>query len=257
MRRYLTIGEVATLLKMSTSKIRFYEKKGLIKPYKIDENGYRLYSFREIDILEGIGVFRKLGMPIEEMKQILNQEVDYDYLELLNNITDKLEMDIKSMTKTLNAANQLKKGYKTFMSAKPDLVSYEDRVLYVLDDDIRINKYEKEVYDFITYYDLDYTDYEYMFFTLVSEGINMLCVHNYKDEEKLKFMDKYILPAGKYFRLNLAIDEDALDEAFIKLESECKKEAYKPIGPKICIEDMNKYSYSRMKQHVTLQVRVE
>lgn len=65
MRKYLTIGELADLMKISTSNIRYYEKDGLFSPCKIDDNGYRLYDYNELDKLESILLFRKLDIPLK------------------------------------------------------------------------------------------------------------------------------------------------------------------------------------------------
>ena len=71
LRKYLTIGEFADIMKVSTSSIRYYEKEGLLSPCKVDDNGYRLYDFDEIYRMETILLLRKLDVPLKQLKILM------------------------------------------------------------------------------------------------------------------------------------------------------------------------------------------
>ena len=70
------IKEVEQLTKISSQNIRYYEKQGLICPSRNEENSYREYSEDDIERLKLIRLFRKLGMPIEDLRRLLNVEKD-------------------------------------------------------------------------------------------------------------------------------------------------------------------------------------
>lgn len=44
MKNFYSIGEVAKILNISTSKLRYYDKNDIISPEIRKENGYRYYS---------------------------------------------------------------------------------------------------------------------------------------------------------------------------------------------------------------------
>lgn len=47
-----TIGELAKQLNVTTRTIRYYDQKGLLKPSGVNENGYRLYSDKQMKQLK-------------------------------------------------------------------------------------------------------------------------------------------------------------------------------------------------------------
>lgn len=61
---------------ISKQNIRYYEKMGLLCPNRDGENGYRKYSAQDIRRLKLIYLFRKLDMPLEEIKNLLEGTVD-------------------------------------------------------------------------------------------------------------------------------------------------------------------------------------
>ena len=62
---------------VSRQNIRFYEKQGLLHPARNKRNSYREYSEEDILRLKQIRLFRKLGMPIEEIRRLLDGEKDF------------------------------------------------------------------------------------------------------------------------------------------------------------------------------------
>ena len=57
---------------ITKKNIRFYEEQGLLSPRRNAENGYRVYGEDEVRILRQIKLLRKLGIPIEEIRQMLS-----------------------------------------------------------------------------------------------------------------------------------------------------------------------------------------
>ncbi len=67
----MKINEVEPLVGITKKNIRFYEEQKLLFPRRNSENGYRDYGEEEIRILRRIKLLRKLGVPIEEIRQML------------------------------------------------------------------------------------------------------------------------------------------------------------------------------------------
>jgi len=68
----LKINEVEALAGISKKNIRFYEEQGLVLPRRNSENSYREYGEEEVKTLLRIKLLRKLGIPIDEIRQMLS-----------------------------------------------------------------------------------------------------------------------------------------------------------------------------------------
>ena len=66
----MKINEVEALAGITKKNIRFYEDQGLLSPRRNADNGYRDYSHEDVQILLQIKLLRKLGVPIEEIRQM-------------------------------------------------------------------------------------------------------------------------------------------------------------------------------------------
>lgn len=67
----IKINEVEALVGITKKNIRFYEEKGLLSPRRNSENGYRDYGETEVETLKQIKLMRKLGVPIEDIRKML------------------------------------------------------------------------------------------------------------------------------------------------------------------------------------------
>lgn len=65
------INQVETLVGITKKNIRFYEEQGLLSPRRSSENGYRDYSDDDVAVLCRVKLMRKLGVPVEEIRQML------------------------------------------------------------------------------------------------------------------------------------------------------------------------------------------
>lgn len=91
----MKIKHVEELVGISKKSIRFYEEQGLLSPERA-ENGYREYHEADIKRLKQIKLFRKLAIPIEEIKKVLSGERSLEtcleyHLEELEHQKDSLE----------------------------------------------------------------------------------------------------------------------------------------------------------------------
>ena len=68
--RAVKINEVESQVGITKKNIRFYEEQGLLTPRRNSENGYRDYGEAEVQQLRRIKLLRKLGFPLEEIRQM-------------------------------------------------------------------------------------------------------------------------------------------------------------------------------------------
>ena len=66
----MKINEVEALVGITRKNIRFYEAEGLLSPRRNSQNGYRDYGNAEVEVLRRIKLLRKLGVPLEEIRQM-------------------------------------------------------------------------------------------------------------------------------------------------------------------------------------------
>ena len=66
----MKINQVELLVGITKKNIRFYEEQGLLSPGRNRENGYRDYNEEDVRKLEQIKPFRKLGLPLEEIRMM-------------------------------------------------------------------------------------------------------------------------------------------------------------------------------------------
>ena len=71
----MKINEVEQLVGITKKNIRFYENQGLLHPDRNKTNGYREYSDEDVDLLMKIKLLRKLAIPIEEIRNILESRL--------------------------------------------------------------------------------------------------------------------------------------------------------------------------------------
>lgn len=69
----MRLNEVIKQVDLSKRAIKLYEEKGLLKT-KRDSNGYRNYTDKDISLLKEISSYRKMGIGLSDIKEILNDK---------------------------------------------------------------------------------------------------------------------------------------------------------------------------------------
>lgn len=68
----LTIGKVADRVGLRPSAIRFYERRGVLRPTLRGPNGYRFYSEETVKLLRFVKRAQSLGITLREINPLLN-----------------------------------------------------------------------------------------------------------------------------------------------------------------------------------------
>lgn len=79
-RDLLTIGEMARLCRTTKDTLYFYEKRGYLKPYFIDDNGYRYYDRNNFYSMDMLLSLREAGSTVEEIGEYLQAPSPENYL---------------------------------------------------------------------------------------------------------------------------------------------------------------------------------
>lgn len=132
-RNKLIKSEVNKLFNTTSETLRYYEQKGLIHP-DIKENNYRYYDFFDLQRLRQIFLFRNLGISIESIQSILNEEItEKEYIDLLVKHQEELRKTIKNLEETYQNVNQLLKLVNNKeLNYTFEIKHISERVFYVI-----------------------------------------------------------------------------------------------------------------------------
>ena len=95
-------NEIQKLTGLTRKSIEYYEERGLICPKK-SENGYRDYSERDIEILNKISLYRKVGLSITEIENVLSYNT-------LSSVLRKKQHELEAEEKRKDILELLIKG---------------------------------------------------------------------------------------------------------------------------------------------------
>ena len=130
-----TVKEVSRLTGVSIRALHHYDAIDLLKPARVTEAGYRLYGDDEIERLYMILVFRELGLPLQEIRDILNAP-DYDrnrvleqQIQIMQEQSEKLQNRI-SLAKSMLVMGVKDMDFNGFDSKKLDDYSTQAKALY-------------------------------------------------------------------------------------------------------------------------------
>jgi DNA-binding transcriptional MerR regulator len=79
----VTVSALARSSGLSRSALLYYDRLGLLKPVRRSRSGYRLYSPAELERLEQICLFRQMGIPLKDMKRLLDKTGGNSSMEIL------------------------------------------------------------------------------------------------------------------------------------------------------------------------------
>lgn len=101
----MKIGEAAKKAGISPGNIRFYEKKGLLKPAREESSSYRNYTEEDVERLKRILILRKTDLSVENIALLLEGKEDPGIL--LRNQEEILESKMKELEGSLLLCRKL------------------------------------------------------------------------------------------------------------------------------------------------------
>jgi effector-binding domain-containing protein len=80
----LKIGDFSRLSRVTVKALRYYDEIGLLKPVSVDRfTGYRYYSVDQLPRLNRIVVLKNLGLSLEEVSQLVNNDLPAEHIRQL------------------------------------------------------------------------------------------------------------------------------------------------------------------------------
>ncbi|MCA1320961.1 MerR family transcriptional regulator [Bacillus tianshenii] len=103
----LTIQEFSKRTGLPPSKLRFYDKKGLLQPFSRSDNGYRVYSMEQIHLAKMVDSLRKADIGIQDIRHY-TEAGEHEKKVIL----DCWKKDLDKRLESLHAARKYVGGMK-------------------------------------------------------------------------------------------------------------------------------------------------
>lgn len=102
-----TIGEIAKMLNISTSTIRYYDKEGLLPFVERTKGGIRVFKEKDYEFLKIIHCLKATGMQIKDIRKFILLVIQGDKtidarLKLFQNQKSEVEKQIKQLEEALD-----------------------------------------------------------------------------------------------------------------------------------------------------------
>jgi DNA-binding transcriptional MerR regulator len=105
----VTISALAKASGLSRSALLYYDRLGLLKPCGRSRAGYRQYSPAEVERLEQICLYRQIGIPLKEMRKLLDKSRPTISVEILQRRLRVLSREIANFQRQQQCIVQLLK----------------------------------------------------------------------------------------------------------------------------------------------------
>lgn len=124
-KNYFTTGELAKLCGVNKQTLFYYDKEGIFSPDIVGENGYRYYSYNQIETFTVISMLRDLGVHIKEIKAHMDNRSPESLIDLMRSKQSEIDKKIKSLEWSRNYIENKIKLTEEGCLAIPGIVSIQ------------------------------------------------------------------------------------------------------------------------------------
>ncbi|MDB7262411.1 MerR family transcriptional regulator [Enterococcus faecium] len=125
MKKMYTIGQVSELFDLPKSTIRYWDEQGLIRSSRQEENDYRLFDIDDIFMLYDIVFYRKLDIPIKQMKNLYGKTLTELY-ETLDETEKRIHKELLIMKQKQKEIRARKKQLKLMIDTDEEEFPIEE-----------------------------------------------------------------------------------------------------------------------------------
>lgn len=139
-----SIGQFARMTALSPGALRIYDRMGILRPAFVNPTtGYRYYTVGQLERAALINLFRKLDVPLSEIKDLIDSEDHESTQALLRRHEARLQQRlaviaraIERLEKALGPDHELPPGRVALRSEEPTLVISERAFARVSEVDV-------------------------------------------------------------------------------------------------------------------------
>ena len=105
-----TVGEMAKLLEVPASTLRYYDKEGLLPFVERSTGGIRIFRDSDVEWLRVIGCMKKAGMSLKDIRRYIELAMKGDdtidaRLELFRHQREVLQQQMEELQHTMDMVN--------------------------------------------------------------------------------------------------------------------------------------------------------
>ena len=106
---FMTVGEVAKKMGVTVRTLQYYDKEGLLSPSAESDGGRRLYTDKDLVMLNQIISLKSLGFSLDDIKgRLFPLETPKEVANALTEQADDIRKKIEQLKASLSAIEQLK-----------------------------------------------------------------------------------------------------------------------------------------------------
>ena len=136
------IGDVAKILGISPDLLRYYEKKGVVKPVKDRSNDYRYYEPWDINFLIDCLWYKNFGFGIEQVAKIVSRSSYADIQTMMSGKEAEIEASIRHQEMLLRRTREHQQEVarartllgKCDLVYSPEIYRYLNRYNFIYDN---------------------------------------------------------------------------------------------------------------------------
>ncbi|HZG81733.1 MAG TPA: MerR family transcriptional regulator [Brevibacillus sp.] len=136
-----TVQKLGRLAGISTRTLRYYDQIGILEPTRINSSGYRIYGQAEVDKLQQIMFYRELGLPLNQIKELVNSPTFDENMALKEHYQQLLDrrMQLDALIATVEKTIAQKEG-RTTMTDQEKFAGFTQKLV-----EENEQKYGKEI----------------------------------------------------------------------------------------------------------------
>lgn len=117
-----TVGEMANIMGVSASTLRYYDKEGLLPFVERTSGGIRMFKEQDYEWMKIIECMKRAGMPIKDIRDYIELALEgdatiHERLQLFQNQKRLVQEQMKSLQHTLDVLDYKCWYYETAESA--------------------------------------------------------------------------------------------------------------------------------------------
>ncbi|MBO0469908.1 MerR family transcriptional regulator [Enterococcus sp. DIV0242_7C1] len=120
--KLLTVGQVAEIMKIPKSKIRYWDDMNLLTSSRNTENGYRMFDMEDLLTISDIDFYRRLDIPISKMTNLYRKSPE-ELWSILDETQHRIASELAELEKRYQGIKRRKNQLVQLFELKEELLS--------------------------------------------------------------------------------------------------------------------------------------
>lgn len=219
--KLLTVGQVAEIMKLPKSKIRYWDDMNLLTSSRNQQNGYRMFDMEDILTISDIDFYRRLDIPINKMTNLYRKSPE-ELWTILDETETRVAAELAELEKKQQGINHRKDQLLSLIELKEKEFIDEpldvERIIPIdLKDPKELQTYIDNPSSLVVYSNADHEkELSYGFAVTTKEFAEEVTIWQQTEQTKYEY---------KQFLLTIKSD-DPLENNFQSMKEKLKEQGY-------------------------------